>query len=288
MVVTTPGSTAKRPGFLRRHESLKNFGKAKKILADLLYESRHEILQVPSEQTVSSIIAAYIAEVAPKLAKSTMAVRGSYLESFDNYCGSKRIDECMPDLMQDWLDGHAGWSDWTKNGAVRNVQVAFNYAAKKKITPKKTLIRDNPFRGVTHRTGMPRRDMSHAEFQALLRASGGKNWKKPTPGARFRRILLYLWLTGCRPSEAAALTWDNLDFERRFVTLKEHKTSRMQKTPQPRVIPLHPVLIKLLRWIQSQDEGHTVFLNRRRAPWDKDTLAQRVRRAGRLRRFPTM
>jgi integrase len=115
--------------------------------------------------------------------------------------------------------------------------------------------------------------MTQQEFQAILRASGGKKWKKPTPGARFRRILLYLWLTGCRPSEAAVLTWDNVDFERRLVTLKEHKTSRTQKTPRPRIIPLHPVLVKRLRWIERQDEGHTVFLSHRRAPWDKDTLS---------------
>jgi hypothetical protein len=111
----------RRVKLLRVAKSKKNFAKARQVLSDLLYESRHNILQVPSEQTVSSVIAAYVAEVAPKLAKSTMAVRGSYLESFDECCDSERIDICMPDLMQDWLDGHPGWSDWTKNGAVRNV-----------------------------------------------------------------------------------------------------------------------------------------------------------------------
>jgi hypothetical protein len=79
-------------------------------------------------------------------------------------------------------DQHSEWeSDWTKNGAIRNVQVAFNWGLKCRI------IRENPFRGVTHPVGQPRRNMTPEEFQAILRASGSE-WRKtkPTPAsARF-------------------------------------------------------------------------------------------------------
>jgi integrase len=170
--------------------------------------------------------------------------------------------------------GTSGWiSDWTKNGAIRNVQVAFNWATKNRV------IMSNPFRGVTHRVGEPRRDMTPAEFHSILRATRSKGRKRPTPGSRFRNVLVFLWFTGCRPCEAASLRWEHIDFDQNFIILPQHKTSRTQRVPKPRIIPLHPHVIRMLRSIQRRGEGEFVFLTHRRTPWNKNTLGQRVWRA---------
>jgi len=268
---------------------------AKDRLDDLRQQARHNPGPEMPEQTVASVIEAYRKHEGPKLATSTMAVRRPYLQSFAEACGWRQIPNCSQEDMEDWLKEHPEWkSDWTKCSAVRNVQVAFNWGAKRKVERdgrKVQLIKENPFRGFTHRAGTPRRDMSPGEFQAILRVTAVPirevvkkarklpSWKRPTPGARFRQVLFYLWLTGCRPSEAANLRWENVDFEHAVVILREHKTIRTQRNAEPRVIPLDPVIMRLLRWLQQRQEGDHVFLTRRKTPWNKDTLAQRLRRA---------
>jgi integrase len=249
-------------------------------LNELRFQAQLNPSPAGPEQTVASVIESYLLQAEQTLSPTTLAMRTPYLQSFSEVHGWRHVEDCLPDHLAQWVAKHKGWvSDWTKCGAIRNVQVAFNWAAKKRVAGGRFLIRENPFKGVSHRVGPPRREMTEQEFRAILRHTGAPFWHKPTPGARFRRVLLFLWLTGARPSEAAKLTWKNVHFDQHVVVLAEHKTSRTQKSFAPRVIPLVPVLEKLLHWIQRQNEGERVFLNHRRKPWTKDSLAQRVRRA---------
>ena len=52
------------------------------------------------------------------------------------------------------------------------------------------------------------------------------------------KLLHFLWLTGCRPSEALNLQAEMVDLKHSLIVLKEHKTSRM--TRRPRIIYLSP------------------------------------------------
>lgn len=232
------------------------------------------------EQTVASVIELYEGESRKRLAPATFSLRHFYLQSFAEFCGWKTISSCSEDDMEAWLEAHSEWaSAWTTSSAVRNVQVAFNWAVKKKVN-RTPLIRENPFTGVTRRPGLPRRDMKPKEFQTLLRVSAGRPSKKrPSPAARFRQVLIFLWLTGSRPKEAATLRWSNVDFETGLIVLNEHKTIRTQTTPQPRIIPMDDVVIKLLSSIKKRNEGDVVFLTYRRTPWNRHSLSRRVQRA---------
>lgn len=51
----------------------------------------------------------------------------------------------------------------------------------------------------------------------------------------FRRFLLALRETGCRPKEVRELTWDNVDLEQGLWILNKHKTINRQRTPLSRV-----------------------------------------------------
>jgi integrase len=251
----------------------------KKAAQDRFDELRFEAVHNPhpdsAEPTVASVIERYSEFAEKRIAASTLATRKPYLQSFAEEAGWRKIADCRPDHMESWLDKHPEWeSDWTKNAAIRNVQVAFNWAWKCRI------IKDNPFRGVSHRVGEPRRNMTEAEFRSVLRVTGSE-WRKskPTPGARFRQVMTFLWHTGCRPCEACKLRWADVDFEREIIILREHKTSRTQRTPRPRVIPLDAVALRLLRLLKRRGEGDHVFLNHRKTVWNKDSLALRLARA---------
>jgi integrase len=183
-------------------------GKHNKKQAELkLLELRLEAAKNPHsddpEQTVASVIDTYQGFAHKRLAASTNATRDPYLQSFAESHGWRNIRDCKPHHMEAWVDAHPGWKS-DKSSAIRNVQAAFNWAVKTR------LISQNPFRGVSHHTGAPRRDMTLDEFQAVLRNTNG-TWckRKPTPAARFRQVLIFLWYTGCRPKEAATLRWSD-------------------------------------------------------------------------------
>lgn len=226
------------------------------------------------DQTVLSVIERYIEVRFPSLAETTVAQRKPYLQSFAEMHGFRGVEECGADHIEEWLNAHSEWeSDWTKRDAVMSVQTVFNWAARARRN------RENPFRGLSKKPGAARRDITPEEFQAILRGAAGSRRKKPTPAARFRQVLFFLYYTGCRPAEARSLLWSDVDFGRNIIILRKHKTIRMQREPRPRVVPLHPVVVRLLRSIQKRNEGEHVFLTYRGTPWKKDTLSQRLRRA---------
>ena len=51
----------------------------------------------------------------------------------------------------------------------------------------------------------------------------------------FRRVLITLRLTGCRPGEIRALIWEWVEFERAPWVIPEHKTITRQREPRPRI-----------------------------------------------------
>lgn len=252
-------------------------------LVDLQYEARHNPM-TGAEPTVASIIEVYLASASKRLAKSTQDAHFPYLQSFAELHGWRLVREASPAHMELWLSEHPRWaSDWTKNFAVRQVQAAFNWAEN-----NARLIAKNPFRGFTHRPGAPRREMTADEFQAILRATkNGRRCKKPTPGARFRQVLIFLWRTGARPSEAARLQWSEIDWAKQVIVLAQHKTARTRRVPGPRTIHFDGVVLRLLRWIERLEQpGTTVFQTHRGTPWTKNSLALRVQRARKVAGVP--
>ncbi len=243
-------------------------------LDELRYEAAHNPAPESSQQTVASVIERYIEVVFPRLAKGTTDCRTGYLQDFAEAHGWRMVSACRKDHMQQWLQSHPTWqSDWTKRSALRIVQGAFNWAADAEIIAK------SPFRGIKQSAGPPRRDMTYAEFRAILRATGTNRKHRPTPAARFRQVLIFLWFTGCRPIEAGRLRWSDIDLEQKVIVLRQHKTIKTQRTPKPRIIPLDPVVVKLLIHIRKRNEGERVFLTHKKTPWQRYNLGLRLRRA---------
>jgi integrase len=241
--------------------------------------------------TVASVIELYLNYARGKYSPDALAVRLHYLQLFAEDHGWRELNDkdCLPFHLTSWLDAHPDWkSDWTKAHACAVVQRPFNWAVKQRLIPT------NPFRGAAHATGAPRRPLTEDEFQALLRATSvwvkRKRYKNPRPsdlkrrqrpsaGARFRELLVFLRYTGARPCEASRLAWDDIDLDNAVIVLEKHKTSRTQKVKKPRVIPLHPVVVKLLIQIRRRSEpGDRVFLNHRKTPWNRSNLGLRMRR----------
>jgi integrase len=134
------------------------------------------------------------------------------------------------------------------------------------------LIERNPLTGYRRPRAKDRtRVISSAEFQAMLR-------KSDPP---FRRFLIALRLTGCRPGELRGLLWEHVDLEAGVWILPDHKTVTRQRKPRPRIIAMTGPVLKLCRWLAAHyrvlSTGY-VFLNAHGKPWTVTALLSRMRR----------
>jgi integrase len=234
--------------------------------------------------TVASIIDLYLTHSKRSYSQRSFATRHHYLERFAEAHGFRPISECLPIHLTGWLDSNLKWkSDWTLANVVSIIQPPFNWAVLQR------LIVANPFRGIRHRCGEPRRPMTDKEFWALVRATAPKRptgkkrlkrCRRPTPGERFRQVLFFLRYTGARPSEMSGLTWDDVNLEAGAIVLFKHKTIRTQRTPKPRVIHLVPIVVKLLKRIKAQQKPVTklVFVTSHGTAWNRSNLGLRMRR----------
>jgi integrase len=110
------------------------------------------------------------------------------------------------------------------------------------------------------------------EFAALLKHAD----------RNFRRFLLALVSTGCRPGELRTLRWEWVDIREELWIIPEHKTITRQRNPKPRKIPLPPRILRMCRRLAQKPHqpGDHVFLNKHGRPYTKDGL---VRKMARLR-----
>jgi integrase len=253
-------------------------GKANKKLAEAkFHELMLELAATPAPDsdrpTVVSIIEAFLAHAERHYDPRSFAERRSILQRFAEAHGFRAAADCKPFHLTGWLDANPQWaSDWTISHVVAVVKRPFDWAAQQGLIPA------NPFKHVNHRPGAPRRPITDAEFQAMLRGAPGRR------GRPFRQALIFLRFTGCRPGEMASLKWSDIDLDGGAIVLAEHKTAR--KVRKPRVVPLVPVVVKLLIHRRRHSRGEFVFLNDRGNPWHRSALSLRIQRCRRRQGIP--
>jgi integrase len=195
--------------------------------------------QVPADPrdliTVAQVMDAYFAEKPDDLCPAALRDRENICLRFAAVHGGKRVEDCRPLVLSSWIREQASWkSPWTKKRVLAHVKRVFRWAVEMR------LIRGYPFAGVKLPRGKNRRPMRDDEFQVFLRNNPG----------RFRRLLIFLKYSGCRPCEASKLRWSGVDFEANVAQIHDHKTAK--KIAKARQIILHPLLVRLLRWLERR------------------------------------
>src|SRR5262249_52560438 len=220
-------------------------------------------------QTVHDVITMYLAQAKRDLAARSYQTVSCILHRFDETCGELSLAECRPFDLQCWLNEHPEYrSEWYRRCVISSIKRAFNWAVEME------LVERNPFAKLRSRgRANRRRPMTDEEFQTLLRASD----------VAFRRFLVFLKFTGCRPGEAASMRRGDVGFDEGSVVLMEHKTAR--KTGRPRIIPLVPTVIKLLLWMRAQAQARgkgcdqdRVFVNGRGNALSRGWLSLKMQR----------
>jgi integrase len=145
------------------------------------------------------------------------------------------------------------------------VQTVFAWAV------KNDLIDANPLVGYEKPTARARsRVVEPAEFQALLRHSD----------PAFRRVLIALRMTGCRPIEIRSLIWECVDLNAGLWIFPNHKTVTQQRQPRPRLVALPEPLMKLCRWLarRPHETNDPVFVNQHGRSFTKDGFCRKFAR----------
>jgi integrase len=210
-------------------------------------------------RTVREIVAWVIANKPPGADKSDKE-RRRVLGIFALAHGEMPLHELRTYHLLNFVNSHSGCkSGWTKRRWATTIRAAFNYAARLGFIPYCPLV------ALGIRAGGQGRDWTKEEMQLLLRHSS----------PYFRRVVLFLRFTGCRPGEVKKLKWEHVDFKRSIIVLQEHKMA--YKTSTPRTIYLSPVALKLLKWLhrhRGDPEANRAWIGGRKG--------HRIQRDGKL------
>jgi integrase len=201
--------------------------------------------QRPGCKTVSELIALYLPQAKRENAPATYVGKVDHLGRFDKAYGHMAIADLRPIDLQNFLNAQVlVKSEWTIRGIIATVKRVFNWALEMEEIDR------HPFAKYRSRGKLVsrRRPTNDNDFQTMLRFS------PPV----YRRFLIFLKLTGCRPGEASSMRWSDIRFEQRCVVLQEHKTAG--KTGKPRLIPLVPTLLKMLVWMRRRRQTSVVGL----------------------------
>lgn len=217
--------------------------------------------------TVQQLVALYLALEGPDLAPSSLKQKRYTLAAFARQFGDWPWNALHKSDLKAWIRNNPHWtSDETRRNQLRIVKRVFAWAEDDQR------IGHNPFGKLSWPAGPSRRSMTDPEFRALSRAFC----------AMFRRVLLFLRETGCRPCELATLEWPMIDWQACIIVQSKHKTAR--RTGKARTIYLSALAVRLLRWLQRQRtlypdfESSFVFVNARGRPWRSEALSQRIQR----------
>lgn len=213
--------------------------------------------------TVRELINTFLQRASVGQSETARIERIRLLQEFCNYRGNTPIDDLIPDDLEGWIESHASWqSDWTRLRVATTIKRPFAWAL------RKGLIDRHPFAACTFPPGQRGKPMADTIFRTMLRKSK----------LLFRRVLLFLRWTGCRPCELSRLEWTHIDTTSGVAVLYIHKTSRTRKDRAPRVIVLPDCAVRLLTAIrrEQQPDEKFVFTNARGRPWTKNALTLRI------------
>jgi integrase len=191
-----------------------------------------------------------------------------FLQSFCDRHGKQSVQYVKPYHVTQWLDQHHGWKEGARRCAISCVKRAFNWAESEGILPA------NPVKKV-HKPAANSRDsvLTVAERATILATI------KDQP---FRDFVFALQETGCRPSEVARVTAQDvvLDANRpdqgQWV-LSKHKTKK--QTGKPRIVYLTPAMVDLTRRLMAEHPTGPLFRGPRGGkPFTRNSIRCRFRR----------
>jgi integrase len=193
---------------------------------------------------------------------STYSWNKFFLESFVNFEKTGHLPAAMlrPLHVTRWLDAHPTWKG-ACTCAVTVVKRTFNWAESEGV------LEPNPLKKLKKPPPPVRDKLLTAEERAEILGA--------VRGEAFKRFVVTLQESGCRPGEVRAVEARHVNLALGVWVFAEHKTAK--KTGKPRVVYLTPTLLELTRELMQKNPVGPLFLNSRGRPWTRNAVRIRFR-----------
>jgi integrase/recombinase XerC len=248
-------------------------GKANKKLAKEklkgLLEEQELLADVNGAITVAAMCDAFLEDALQNLERRTYeSYRHGCQKFVDTYAARAAHTIGSQDVAKFARGLKASLNPTSQAIVLRTIERCFNWAAESRLIPPHKL-------GRIRKPQPLRRDryLTDEEFQLLLRTTDLQNRRRF--GAAFRRLLLALDWTLCRPGELVRLEWEHIHWEHDVAILADHKTKR---TGKPKIIPLVPKMKRLLEWLHRRHKSSFCFVNSAGDQWTVNAVNQRMAR----------
>jgi integrase len=228
----------------------------------------YELLEsVRGPMTVAALCEAFLEDAEQHLERSTYESYAYACQKLTDALAPRPAHTIEPLDIQRFSNGlKTSLNDTSRAIVLRVVQRCFNWGVEARLIPPHQLGRIRKPRSLSRD-----RFLTDAEFQAVLRSSNPRNGHRQ--GASFRRLLLALDWTMCRPGEIARLKWEHIQWDHDVAILPHHKTKR---TGKPKIIALVPKMKRLLTWLQRRSDSAFCFVNGRHRPWTVRSINLRM------------
>lgn len=189
--------------------------------------------------------------------------------------GKSRMDAVTGEMVEDWLDGLVNTvtreplADSSRNKIFTILHKVLRTAA------KRGHILADPMADLrAPRPNQPRKKiLSEQQIRTIL------DDMETTTRQGYAPIVRFLAMTGCRCGEAAALTWDSVDFDRLTIRIDSTLSRAGEAGPTKtragsRTLPLTPGVGKVLRSRWEARQGPYVFSREDGSPQPPDRVLQ--------------
>ena len=215
--------------------------------------------------SVASLLAAFADWAERHCSEATYGWYRRYLKSFvARVPAGLMVSQLKPFHVTQWLDGHPGWGDSSRRGAITALKRAFQWAVEEGY-----LVR-SPVASLK-KPAIPRRQttLTREQRQLILREVSDD---------AFRDLLIAAEETGVRPQELRLVEARHVDLANRVWVFppNEHKTGK--KTHQPRVVFLTDSAVELTKRRLALFAEGPLFRNARGEPWTCNAVRCRFRR----------
>lgn len=208
-------------------------------------------------RTVGQVMDSFLAHTAARHKPHTVRTYRRFLEPFAAEFGTRDAAAVRPAEVEAFANVST-WGNTTRHGCLTAIATAFRHA------------------GLALKLAVPPKASRGAET-VITATDAGRVIGRAT--GDFHLLLQFLWLTGCRPSEAFALELNAVDWDNAVAILRDHKTAHA--TDRPRLLFLSAKAIAVLRG-QAERYGYgPAFRMNNGQPWRLNAAVNRLWRINR-------
>lgn len=216
---------------------------------------------------VGAVVAEYLVYLDRRvrdgeLAATTYDDAQARLAKFAERFGPAAADRVTPHEVETWLAAREEWGRTRRHDVAGAIKAAFRWATAKR------LLAANPLEHLEK----PQRDRRRERVLAP------EDWPRVLAAVvspEFRRLLEFLYATGCRPGEACRLEARHVDVERGVAVLPGKQTA---KTGRESVIALPASVTEWLVPLLAERPTGPLFRTARGTAWNRHSINCQVKR----------